>query len=363
MSDQRRGKGQPQSKEQAKTKSKAGNVEAMTDAELNAILATAFDGLVVTQKAGGSWSGSGGKKGNRAEGGGGLAAPSKQDLPPVEAPPAFATTRRKATGPLMLMDPATQCSACWGWPRKPRQCGRCELVSYCDKQCQEWDWRKHKPNCLTMEEQAAKKAINEELYWTCRRGQLRSVRQLLAERGANANYFNDDGDFPLFGASQEGHLQVVDALLEAGAQVNATRPEDSCTALIMACQYGKVAVVKSLVRAGANVNQTTSDRYADSPLIKAAIKGHVQIVDVLVAAGARHDYTRPCDGCTALHMACRQGFVDVVRSLLAAGADPRLALHNGFTPLAMAMHCNHPAVADLIETRLAELATTSAGSA
>jgi ankyrin repeat protein len=214
-----------------------------------------------------------------------------------------------------------------------------------------------------MEEQAAKKAINEELYWTCRRGQLRSVRQLLAERGANANYFNDDGDFPLFGASQEGHLQVVDALLEAGAQVNATRPEDSCTALIMACQYGKVAVVKSLVRAGANVNQTTSDRYADSPLIKAAIKGHVQIVDVLVAAGARHDYTRPCDGCTALHMACRQGFVDVVRSLLAAGADPRLALHNGFTPLAMAMHCNHPAVADLIETRLAELAATSAGSA
>ena len=64
----------------------------------------------------------------------------------------------------MLMDPATKCSACWGWPRKLRQCGRCELVSYCDKRCQEWDWRKHKPNCLTMEEQAAKKAINEELW-------------------------------------------------------------------------------------------------------------------------------------------------------------------------------------------------------
>ena len=178
------------------------------------------------------------------------------------------------------------------------------------------------------------------------------------------NYFRDDGFFPLFVASQEGHVQVVDALLEAGAQVNATRPKDSCTALIIACQNGKVAVVQSLVRAGANVNQTTSDKCgADSPLIQAAQNGHVQVVDVLVAAGARLDYARPLDGCTALFAACQQGFIDVVRSLLSVGADPRLALHNGFTPLAIAMHMNHPAIANLIEARLAELAATSAGSA
>ena len=162
MSDQRRSKGQQLPKEQAKTKTKAGGVEAMTDAELDAILATAFIGLEVAQ-AGGSGGGGGAKKGNRAGGGGAATAPSKQDLSPAEAPPSLATAPRKSTGPLMLMDPATQCSACWGWPHKPRQCGRCELVSYCDKRCQERDWRKHKPNCLTIEEQAAKKAINEEL--------------------------------------------------------------------------------------------------------------------------------------------------------------------------------------------------------
>ena len=87
-----------------------------------------------------------------------------------------------------------------------------------------------------------------------------------------------------------------------------------------------MAVVQSLVRAGANVNQTVSEEFgADSPLIKAAQFGHVQVVDVLVAAGARLDYARPKEGCNALHMACRNGFVDVVRSLLAAGSDPRLA--------------------------------------
>ena len=107
--------------------------------------------------------------------------------------------------------------------------------------------------------------------------------------------------------------------------MNVTCPKDSSTALIIACEQGKLAVVQSLVQAGVNVNQTTSGEFAFSPLIRAAQFGHVQVVDVLVAAGARLDYARPKEGCNALHMACRNGFVDVVRSLLAAGSDPRLA--------------------------------------
>ena len=121
-------------------------------------------------------------------------------------------------------------------------------------------------------------------------------------------------------------------------------------------------IVQSLVRAGANVNQTTSDESADSPLIKAAQQGHVQVVDVLIAAGAQLDYARPKDGGTVLYIACQLGLIDVVRSLLAAGADPRLAAHNAVTPLVIAI-LNHPAIADLIAARLAELASTPAGSA
>ena len=84
MSDQRRGKGQQLPKEQTKTKPKAGGVEAMTDAELDAILATAFVGLEVAQAGG---SGGGAKKGSRAGGGGAAAVPSNQDQSPAEAPP------------------------------------------------------------------------------------------------------------------------------------------------------------------------------------------------------------------------------------------------------------------------------------
>jgi ankyrin repeat protein len=53
--------------------------------------------------------------------------------------------------------------------------------------------------------------------------------------------------------------------------------------------------------------------------------------------------------------AAGDGFVDVVRSLLAACADPRTANHDGFTALDAALHFNHPAVATLLEAKIAEL--------
>jgi hypothetical protein len=46
----------------------------------------------------------------------------------------------------------------------------------------------------------------------------------------------------------------------------------------------------------------------------------------------------------------------VVRSLLAAGADPRIAMHNGGTALDAAKQCKHPSVAALLKAKLAELA-------
>ena len=53
--------------------------------------------------------------------------------------------------------------------------------------------------------------------------------------------------------------------------------------------------------------------------------------------------------------AAQFGFVDVVRSLLAAGADPRTAVHSGLTALDAALHFNQPAVAALLKAKIAEL--------
>ena len=62
------------------------------------------------------------------------------------------------------------------------------------------------------------------------------------------------------------------------------------------------------------------------------------------------------NGLTALIVASQKGHTEVVRIMLAAGADPRIANHSGRTALAIAKHHKHPAVVKLLESRLLELA-------
>ena len=61
-------------------------------------------------------------------------------------------------------------------------------------------------------------------------------------------------------------------------------------------------------------------------------------------------------------MASQDGFVEIVRLLLAAGADTRLATFDDLTALSLAKHFNHPAVVALLEARLAQLAAELAAS-
>ena len=54
-------------------------------------------------------------------------------------------------------------------------------------------------------------------------------------------------------------------------------------------------------------------------------------------------------------MASQKGHIDVVRSLLAAGADPRRADHHGFTALDVAKEKKHTQIVALLEAKIAEL--------
>ena len=59
-------------------------------------------------------------------------------------------------------------------------------------------------------------------------------------------------------ASQQGHLDVVQALLAKGADVNA-KDNDGATALMLASQNGHLDVVQALLAKGADVNAKAND--------------------------------------------------------------------------------------------------------
>ena len=59
---------------------------------------------------------------------------------------------------------------------------------------------------------------------------------------------------PLMWASEEGHLDVVQALLTKGADVNAKTFENGMTPLMWASEEGHLDVVQVLITKGADVN-------------------------------------------------------------------------------------------------------------
>ena len=83
-------------------------------------------------------------------------------------------------------------------------------------------------------------------------------------------------------ASCGGHVEVVRALLAAGAGVEAAN-DSGWTPLLFASYRGRVDVVRALLDAGASVNVMTSSMTA---LMWASSSGHVDVVRALLAAGA-----------------------------------------------------------------------------
>eukprot|EP00439_Symbiodinium_sp_Y106_P067438 s2440_g11.t1 len=101
------------------------------------------------------------------------------------------------------------------------------------------------------------------------------------------------GRTPLTISSQNGHVDVAQLLLEAGAC-----PE---TALMIAALSGHAPVVRLLLQAGAHLDMIVDFR-GHTALMRAADGGHAAIVRMLLEAGAEKDL-RNIYGRTALMMA------------------------------------------------------------
>lgn len=186
----------------------------------------------------------------------------------------------------------------------------------------------------------------------------------------------------LIGAASRGDDATVAALLEAGASYDAQDAEGRTA--MMAATYGHhTRVVELLVRAGANPN--IRDRMQNNPFLYAGAEGYLDILE-RVAPLSDPKLTNRYGG-TALIPACERGHVETVRFLLtktaidvnhvnrlgwtalleaiilsdggprhvtmvelllAHGADPNIADHDGVTPLAHARRRGQAAIDALL---------------
>ncbi len=154
--------------------------------------------------------------------------------------------------------------------------------------------------------------------------QLKIIKLLLA-RGADPRAKGNEG--LLLGPIGAGRMDIVKCLVEAGAWV--TKPKNACYSddvLVSAAREGKGEMVRYLLQRGADT-EGTSLLCDETALQAAAMRGDVDILEMLVAAGADINH-RDCNGQTALMHACEKGEQAAVEFLLTRGADP--AFQDGY---------------------------------
>jgi ankyrin repeat protein len=146
------------------------------------------------------------------------------------------------------------------------------------------------------------------------------------------------GGTPLAIVSQEGHKEVVELLLRAGAEMGKGP-------LLVACQNGHKDIAQLLLRAGADKNSALKS--GATPLFMACLTGHKDVLELLLRAGADHDIAAE-DDATPLIVVSQEGYKDVVELLLEAGANVFKARLNSWMPISIAAHEGHTEVCEIL---------------
>jgi ankyrin repeat protein len=156
---------------------------------------------------------------------------------------------------------------------------------------------------------------NVSLFEAAKHGDVGAVKKLLSQ-GAQPNFFYhpDEQKNALHVASENGHEEIVDLLLQSGAVVNSVAATEQATSLILAAQNSHTSVVKKLLSHGANVD--SGKEY------------HSFIYSSHIFSSTANGY-----GNTSLHEACRIGSISVMKCLISAGASVNSRNHKGSTPL------------------------------
>ncbi len=154
----------------------------------------------------------------------------------------------------------------------------------------------------------------------------------------------------VFEAATFGRVERLRDLLDADASRAQARSADSGTALAFACFFAQPEAAKLLLARGADVHAVATGFGNTQPLHSAATSRNLEVVRLVLAAGADPN-ARQNHGWTPLHSAANHGGVEMVRVLLEHGADPALANDNGQTALDIARAGKHADVIALLEQR------------
>ncbi|MCA3575239.1 MAG: ankyrin repeat domain-containing protein [Aestuariivirga sp.] len=173
----------------------------------------------------------------------------------------------------------------------------------------------------------------------------------LIASGAALDSRDADQRTPLLMATHANAIGAASALIAAGADVNA-KDRISDTPFLYAAAEGRLEILRLILATG-RANLADTNRYGGTGLIPAAHHGHPEVVRELLRTRIAVDHVNRL-GWTALleTIILSDGgpvHQDILRQLIAAGADVNLADGQGVSPLAHARSRGYAEMVRMLE--------------
>lgn len=214
--------------------------------------------------------------------------------------------------------------------------------------------------------------MSQEFIDAATQGNVDKVKEMLRIDPLLAQSRDQNGLSVILKAAYYGKQDVVEALLASGVQLNlfeaaatgqtdrirtlleddpayvTSYSPDGFTALSLATFFGHAETVNALLAAGAEVNAASRESMKLTPLASAMAAGHNDIARVLIDHGANVNAKGESD-VTPLHTAAARGNIDAATLLLENGADINATTKDGKKPISYAQERNHPEMVEFLQ--------------
>lgn len=186
------------------------------------------------------------------------------------------------------------------------------------------------------------------LFYATVKGSYITVKQLLQHPGIDVDRVDNlAGRSPLIIAAARNYCEIVELLLDRGANPMLRDRQSGGTAMYRAIDNGCISVIRTMLRYD-NVNLRCLDDDGRSLLHAASASGQIEIVRLLKEKNLDPNALDK-QGQTTLHGASRHGKFEAVKVLLELGANPAIKDNFGRTPSMVAWQYGHTQIMDILE--------------
>ncbi|MFD2892855.1 ankyrin repeat domain-containing protein [Flavobacterium chuncheonense] len=154
-------------------------------------------------------------------------------------------------------------------------------------------------------------AQNRDFFDVARNGSVAEAKIFFKQDNSVVNALNNHGFSPLILACYSSNLEIIDFLLENGADLNYVSQEGTA-------------------------------------LMAVTVKGNIQLVDLLLQKGANPNLTN-ANGITALMYAVQFNNSEIVKKLLDNGADKNILTDSGKSAFEYAVLANNEQIINLLK--------------